>query len=158
MSLSAEDQKRFYAFGWGPTVQPRYKTISAAIEYWMTASREDVAVEQGQSSLTYGVLNKRSAELANFLRQHGVKRGDKFCIYLERSIEMVIGIVACLRLGAAYVPQHVGVAPERTLRPIAAVTGAKVILTLSRLKDNVPVSDNQVLLSIDEPFESCTAK
>ncbi len=83
------------------------------------------------------------------MRAHGVKRGDAVCLFLHRSVEMVVGIVAAIKLGAAYIPQHVGVAPTETLRHVANVTGAKIILGLSELADQIPVGLDQTLITID---------
>jgi amino acid adenylation domain-containing protein len=62
---------------------------------------------------------------------------------------MIVGILAAFKLGAAYVPQHVGVAPDEAMRHISDVTGAKVILSLSHLAPKVPVAQDQTLISID---------
>ncbi|KIC08018.1 peptide synthetase [Leisingera sp. ANG-M1] len=147
--LSAADRARFLAFGFGPVEQPRFATISAALLNQMATRPQTVAAEAGDRSMTYGALDAASDRLAGVLQAHGVKRGDAVCLYLHRSLEMLVGIAAILKLGAAYVPQHVGVAPPETLRHIAGVTGAKVILSLSELSGQVPVAADQTLITID---------
>ena len=54
--------------------------------------------------MSYQDLDNQSSLLANFLRSNGVETGDKVCIFLERSIEMMVGILGILKSGAAYVP------------------------------------------------------
>ena len=147
--LSPIDQIKFRKFGWGPDQLPRHRTIANAIRHQMQQNPEDIAVECGSHKLSYAALDQASNRLANVLRTHGVKRGDAVCLFLHRSIEMVIGIVAAMKLGAAYVPQHVGVAPSETLHHIADVTNARVLLSLSELADQVPVSAEQTLITID---------
>ena len=63
---------------------------------------------------------------------------------------MVVGILAILKAGAAYVPQHVGVTPQATLEHIIRVTSAKVILTISSLQHLVPVPGGHECIAIDE--------
>ncbi|WP_170559462.1 amino acid adenylation domain-containing protein [Ruegeria atlantica] len=148
-ALSPEDQEQFLAFGWGPQVLPRHATIADALCQSLLRQADATAVEFADHSLTYRTLDEASNRLANVMRAHGVKRGDAVCLFLHRSIEMIVGIVAAIKLGAAYIPQHVGVAPTETLRHVAKVTDAKIILSLSELTDQVPVSLNQTLITID---------
>ncbi|MFA3920602.1 amino acid adenylation domain-containing protein [Ruegeria hyattellae] len=147
--LTALDRKRFRAFGWGPQKAPRHPTIAAAIRIQMRRYPDVVAVDCGGHKLSYAALDAASNRLASVLRAHGVRRGDSVCLFLHRSIEMVVGIVAAMKLGAAYVPQHVGVAPTETLRHVADMTGAKVLLSLSELADQLPIAVDQTLISID---------
>lgn len=147
--LTVPDQKRFRAFGWGPRQAPRHPTIAAAIRHQMRCNPTEIAVECAGHRLSYAALDAASNRLAGVLRAHGVRRGDAVCLFLYRSIDMVVAIVAALKLGAAYVPQHVGVAPTETLRHVADVTGAKVVLSLSELADQVPVAPHQTLIAID---------
>lgn len=149
--LSPADQERFYRFGWGSTDTPRFPTVIAGILHQMKTQPHAIAAEAAGKTLTYGALDQASERLADSLRSRGVCRGDAVCLYLHRSLEMIVGIVAIMKVGAAYVPQHVGVAPTEALRHIAHVTAAKAILTLDAVKDQVPVADGQDLLPID-PF------
>ncbi|MFZ0544956.1 MAG: AMP-binding protein, partial [Candidatus Promineifilaceae bacterium] len=91
------------------------------------------------------------------LTRHGVSSGDSVALFLQRSIPMVVGIIATLKIGAAYVPQHVGVAPEAQLLHVLEAASIKVILTISTLQHLVPVPKGHICLAIDklmaEPFE-----
>ncbi|EEE35846.1 linear gramicidin synthetase subunit C [Rhodobacteraceae bacterium KLH11] len=147
--LGPEDRARFQSFGWGPRIAPRHATIAKALRQQLHSHAAETAVECAGHSISYRVLDEASNRLANVMRAHGVKRGDAVCLFLHRSVEMVVGIVAAMKLGAAYVPQHVGVAPTKTLRHVANATGAKVILSLSALADQVPVESDQTLICID---------
>ncbi|MDA7965235.1 amino acid adenylation domain-containing protein [Ruegeria sp.] len=147
--LAPKDREQFKRFGWGPEVQPRHATIADAIRHSLRHHPDAIAVECAGYQLSYRALDDASNRLANVLRAHGVKRGDAVCLFLHRSIEMVVGIVAAMKLGAAYVPQHVGVAPTETMRHVAKVTRAKVLLSLSHVADQVPVEPDQTLIRID---------
>lgn len=63
---------------------------------------------------------------------------------------MLVGIVATLRLGAAYVPQHVGVAPPDMLKHISATVNAKVILTMRELSANLPADAQRQIICIED--------
>lgn len=152
--LSTIDQERFLAFGWGPEIAPRFPTMIAAIDAQMRAQPDAIAAECAGDCITYGTLDRAANRLAHRLAALGVKRGDAVCLYLRRSIQMLVGIIATMRLGAAYVPQHVGVAPEQGMRHIAQVTGAKVILTLRELQEQVPVADHQDLIAIEDVMDA----
>ena len=148
--MSEKDQLLFRQFGWGPKVEPRFPTITSAIIHQMRLQPDAIAAEteNGQKSLSYGALDRASKALAEILLENGVKKGDAVCLYLQRSLEMLVGIVAILRIGAAYVPQHVGVAPPHTLEHIARFTGTKVMLTLPEMIEEMPTISGVATRSI----------
>lgn len=148
-TLPARDRQLFRTFGIGPVIQPRFKTIHAGFDFFARRQPDAVAVEHKGERLTYAELDAAADRLARALLASGIGRGDAVCLYLERSIEMIVGILATLRIGAAYVPQHVGVATEEMLRHISGVTDARVVLTLAKLADAVPVLDGQQIIEID---------
>ena len=136
--LSPEEAKNFYTFGWGPIKTPRFATIIDGFHHFAVRQPEAIAAEHEGITITYGVLNARANALATQLQRRGVGRGDAVCLYLQRSIAMLVGILASLKLGAHYVPQHVGVATDETLNHIALATGSKVVLTCPELMNDLP--------------------
>ena len=144
----------FTRFGAGPVVAPLFETIAAGFRYYAQRQPDEIAVICAENQLTYAQLDSAADKLAHVLADKGVKRGDRVCLFLTRSISMVVGIIACMRLGAAHVPQHLGVAPEATLRTILQVTGAQVILTVSAHAAQVPVTAGQHVIAIDEVMVS----
>lgn len=87
-----------------------------------------VAVVDGDRSMTYAELDERSSRLANLLVHLGVERGERVGLYLDKSLEAVIGIYAVLKTGAAYVPLDAAAPPAR-LGYIAADCGLRCLLT-----------------------------
>ena len=147
--LTPEDRALFQRFAAGPTVAPRFPTILAAFRHFARRQPEAVAaVHQGQS-ISYGALDAASDRVARVLRTHGVRPGDAVGLYLQRSIGMLAGILGAMKAGAAYIPQHLGVAPDDVLRHAGEVTGARVLLSLSHLTHPVPVAPHQTLIQID---------
>jgi len=97
-----------------------------------------IAVEHEGRRLSYQQLDRRAQQLAILLRQRGVREGTRVGIFIERSLEMVVGIVAILKCGAAYVPQDARISPPAQLQHVVAVSNIRLVLTLSHLQTRVP--------------------
>jgi amino acid adenylation domain-containing protein len=83
------------------------------------------------SSLTYGELNSRAEQLAGFLVKNGVAPGHIVPLVLERSIEMVVSMLAVLKAGGAYLPLDPAYPKER-IDFILAEADPRVVLTMQR--------------------------
>ena len=155
-TLSPADQLLFEHFGQGPQIDLPYECIHHAFEAQVLAHPQAIAAQHLGETITYQELDRQANRLAAILAGHGVSTGDNVGLFLQRSIPMLVGIMASLKVGAAYVPQHVGVAPESQLQHIIDTTSAKVILTISSLHHLVPVPEGHICLAIDkimaEPF------
>ena len=139
----------FEQFGTGPSVTPRFATILAGFEYFAATQPDALAVECGGQSVSYKALDEAAGRLAYRLSEAGIGHGDAVGLYLQRSIPMVVGILACMKVGAYYIPQHVGVATDKSIRHISAVTGARVVLTLEELADAIPLIEGQTLMVLE---------
>jgi amino acid adenylation domain-containing protein len=78
--------------------------------------------------ITYGELNKKSNQLAHVLREKGIGPDTVVGIMMERSLEMVIGILGILKAGGAYLPIDPEY-PEERKKYMLADSGAKILLT-----------------------------
>ncbi len=83
---------------------PRDKTIPQLFEEQVQKHPNKIAVCFENQSLTYRELNQQANQLAHYLRQQGVVAETLVAICMERSIEMIIGILGILKAGGAYVP------------------------------------------------------
>ncbi|MFC0562219.1 non-ribosomal peptide synthetase [Halalkalibacter alkalisediminis] len=63
-----------------------------------------IAIVDGAKSITYEKLNQKSNQLARYLLGKGISKEEKVGIYVNRSIDMVIGMLAVIKAGASYVP------------------------------------------------------
>ena len=144
------DQVLFEKFGQGIMADVPYDCIHHAFETQVAAQPQATAVQHHSESITYGELDRQANRLATLLAQHGVKTGDNVGLFLQRSIPMIVGIMATLKAGAAYVPQHLGVAPEHHLKYVMETAQTKVSLTLSHLQHLIPVLDGHVIITVDE--------
>jgi len=79
-------------------------------------------------AVSYGELNRRSNQLAHYLRELGVRPDERVAICVERSLEMVVGLLAVLKAGGAYVPLDPGYPGER-LQYMVEDSGPVALLT-----------------------------
>jgi amino acid adenylation domain-containing protein len=92
------------------------------------AHPDRTAVVDGEREITYAELDDRSSRLARQLLDLGVRRGDRVGLFLDKSLESVVGIYGAMKAGACYVPFDPG-APVRRLAGIAADAGIRVLLS-----------------------------
>ncbi len=104
----------------------------------------DVALSCGDDQLTYGELDRRSNRLAHFLRSRGVGPDVLVGLYLERSIEMVVGILGILKAGGAYVPFD-PMYPADRLAFMIEDSGVRIVLTQVALEPAIAGTDVEAL-------------
>lgn len=80
------------------------KSIGKYFEDIVETNPNKVILEEKANSFTYVTLNEKSNQLARYLKQLGVVRGEKVGIYLEPSVELIIAIIGILKIGGACVP------------------------------------------------------
>ena len=80
------------------------KTIVDLFEKIVAEKPTDTAVVCDKKQLTYDELNRKANQLANYLRKQHIGRNDLVGIMTKRSLEMVVGLLAILKVGACYVP------------------------------------------------------
>ncbi len=114
------------------TDYPRDLCIHQLFEAQAQRTPDAVAVVFEHEELTYGELNRRSNQLAHHLRVLGVRPEVLVAVCLERSLEMVIGLLGILKAGGAYVPLDPAYPKER-LAFMLEDTQAPVLLTQERL-------------------------
>ncbi|ARU88538.1 non-ribosomal peptide synthetase [Pseudomonas sp. M30-35] len=89
---------------------------------------DHVALRDQNQYLSYAELHSRSNQLAHYLRTQGVGREDRVALYLDRSAQMVLAMLAVLKSGAAFVPLDVQQPAQRSL---AILQQAKPLFILS---------------------------
>ena len=102
-------------------------------------------------SLTYAALDAHANRLANHLRGLGVGPETVVGLCVERSPEMVVGLLGILKAGAAYLPLDPNYPRER-LAFMLSDAGAPVLVTQQALLDRLPVSAAIVRLDADGPL------
>lgn len=102
---------------------------------------ERVAVRFADESVSYAQLHARVESMAVRLRELGVEPGEPVALMTPRSVEMVVGIFAILRLGATYVPIDQENPPAR-VQSILRDSGAQVCLTMAMIRTRADVNAN----------------
>lgn len=93
-----------------------------------------VALEFEGRQLSYRELDARSNRLARYLRRKGVAAEERVAILMERSLELVVGLLGILKAGGAYVPLDAEYPAER-LGLMLEDSGARVVVTQERLRE-----------------------
>jgi len=97
---------------------------------------EAVAVECGGERVSYEELNRRANGVAQQLRQRGVRGETLVGLCMERSVEMVVGMLGVLKAGGAYVPLDPGY-PQERLRYMMEDSGVEVVLSVAGVEEKV---------------------
>jgi amino acid adenylation domain-containing protein len=86
------------------TPYPMDKTLNILFEEQVLKTPDHIALRLGKESMTYKELNERANQLARLIIERGVKPGDNVGLLVQRSFDMIIGMYAILKAGAAYIP------------------------------------------------------
>jgi len=132
---------------------PRNKSVAQLFEEIVSAQPENVAVVFGKQRLTYHELNVRANRLAHRLRRIGVREEIMVGSCIDRSLELIVALVAILKAGGAYVPLDASYPKER-FDLMLEDTKPKVILTHKCFASTVLKGTSVSLLCIDELDDS----
>jgi amino acid adenylation domain-containing protein len=126
---------------------PANKLIHELFAEQVEMTREAAAVEFEGRQLTYGELNRQANQLAHHLQTLGVKPEARVAICVERGLEMIVGLLAILKAGAAYVPLDPAYPQERLQymlkesQPVTLLTQAKAREKMGLLPAGLPILD-----------------
>lgn len=146
--------ERQQVLGWSASSDPKEtssQSLQEMLELQIERQRDAVAVTSGAQAITYGELGERAARLANLLSSKGAGPETVVALYLDRSIEMVIGMVGVLQAGAAHVlldPQW----PAERLRHIFRDVSGAIVLTHSSVANRLP-EEWEERIYLDMPCE-----
>ncbi len=127
------------------------QTLTSLFELQVDKTPDAIALEFRDESLSYAELDRRSNQLANYLREHEVSTGCFVGVFMERSIEMVVALYGILKAGAAYVPLDPDY-PEQRIQWMLDDTASPVILTQGHLQDRIHVAGTE-LLCLDRDWQ-----
>ena len=111
--------------------------IQELFEAQVERTPEAIAVTYRDRQLTYYQLNQRANQLAHYLRELGVKPDALIGFCIDRSLEMIVGLLGILKAGGAYVPLDPTYPPER-LAYMVDDSQVSVLLTQSQLIAKFP--------------------
>ena len=149
ISLLGEDEQQLLSeWGVNSHKHPDAKPVHQLIERQAAAIPAATALIFEDQSLSYAELNTRANRLSHYLIGLGVKPETRVGIAMERSIEMVVGLLAILKAGGAYVPLDPEYPSER-LAFIADDSGIELLLTQHHLRRSLPVADGLSVVELD---------
>jgi amino acid adenylation domain-containing protein len=122
---------------------PREAAVHQLIEAQAARTPDLTAIVFDGASLSYAELNSRANQLAHHLRALGVGPDVLVALCVERSLEMIVGMLAILKAGGAYLPLDPAYPAER-LRFMLADTRAPIMLTQARLTAQLPAQTTQI--------------
>ncbi len=114
-----------------------FRCLHELFEMRAKAQPQAVAVVFENTSLSYGELNARANQLARHLRAQGVGPEVRVGLAMERSVELVVGMLAILKAGGAYVPLDPAY-PTQRLAFMIGDAGLERVLTQERLLERLP--------------------
>src|SRR5450830_1000439 len=145
--LLDEEQRQQLLEGFNATAvgYPQDLTLHGLFEAQVSSSGDSVAVVDEKGSLTYDALNRQANRIAHRLIGLGIGPDDRVAICVDRSLEMVAGLLGILKAGAAYVPLDPAYPLDRLAYMLESCTPA-LILTQQALHSVLPPSAVPVLL------------
>ncbi|MBW4573676.1 MAG: amino acid adenylation domain-containing protein [Aphanothece sp. CMT-3BRIN-NPC111] len=148
--LTPVEQKLLVEWNQTQTEYFQHKCIHQLFEEQVERTPDAVAVIFENQQLTYQQLNKKANQLAHYLHNLGIKPEALVGIYVERSLEMVVGLLGILKAGGAYVPLDPAYPKER-LQFMLSDTQIKILVTQERFLNQIPEpSINLVCLDTDQ--------
>ncbi|WP_408890052.1 amino acid adenylation domain-containing protein [Myxococcus faecalis] len=156
--LSAEELERTLRT-WNETTAayPRERLIHELIAEQARLRPDAVAVTHGEGRLTYGELERSSNQMAHALRARGLGPGRLAGICVERSLEMLVGLLGILKAGGAYLPLD-PTYPRERLRYMLRDSGAALLVTQERLVERLPSQDVPVLVLEQQALDALSAE
>lgn len=145
--LTPLDRTRFTQFGFGERHPVPFASVHAAFEHRARLSPDATAVEHLDRSISYTALDASANKLALQLRRLGVGPGVRVCLLVQRSIPMVVGILAVLKAGGAYVPLDGGIVTDSTLEHVIVDSRALLVLAL---RDFIPRIKSGSVLCLED--------
>ncbi|MBV9706298.1 MAG: amino acid adenylation domain-containing protein [Chloroflexi bacterium] len=131
-------------------VYPRNKCVPELVAAQAATMPDKVALIVGDRMLNYGELNRQANQLAYHLQMLGVQRDVLVGLCVERSLDMVVGLLGILKAGGAYVPLDPAYPPER-LAFMLADAQISVLITQQHLTTRLPTDGvRMVCLDSDE--------
>jgi amino acid adenylation domain-containing protein len=152
LPLLTSPERQEIVFEWNRTDVPyaREECIHDLFEAQVERTPNAIALTYRQEDLSYEQLNYRANQLASYLRARGVGPRSLVAVYLERSAEMIIGLLGILKAGAAYLPLNPS-EPTTRLRFMMEDAESQITLTQERFADSIPIP-NAIHLCLDNEW------
>lgn len=139
LTILTEPEKKQLLHDWNATDvhYPRESCIHRLFEMQADRTPDAIAVQYEDELLSYKELNQRANQLAHYMQSKGVGHEVLVGVYMERSADMLTGVLGVLKSGGAYVPLDPDF-PKDRIAYMLDHSEVRVILTQQRLKEELP--------------------
>jgi len=149
--LSAAEEAQVLRQASGPRAEYESEaSLAELFERQAERTPEQIAVIHEEKQFTYRELNARANQLAHYLRSRGVKPESLVALVMERSVEMVVGVLGVMKAGGAYLPVDPTYPLER-VRFMLEDAGARLVLTAGAVAPSDEAGSSHVM-RVDEQW------
>ncbi|WP_449124152.1 amino acid adenylation domain-containing protein [Pseudomonas viridiflava] len=159
LPLLSTDEREATLQGWnaGLKAYPTKQCAHQRFETQVLKTPQAIALSLGSEQLSYDQLNQSANQLAHKLREQGVGPDVRVGLAAERSLDMIVGLLAILKAGGAYVPLDPDY-PQDRLSFLMEDSCIELLLTQASVLDLLPVPANVQCLLIDASLEGCNSE
>jgi amino acid adenylation domain-containing protein/non-ribosomal peptide synthase protein (TIGR01720 family) len=157
LSMISAAQRQQVLIDWNQTSapQPKGHILHTMFEHQVEVTPGAVAVVCDGNKTTYQQLNERSNQVAHYLLQRGIKPDTLVGIAVARNVDMLIGVMAILKAGAAYCPLDPAY-PKARITHMLEDSGVELVLTQSAVVEHLPQSSAE-LVRLDSDWPALIA-
>ncbi|MBC3955564.1 non-ribosomal peptide synthetase [Pseudomonas triticifolii] len=154
LPLLSADEREATVQGWnaGLKAYPTGQCAHQRFEAQAAQTPQAIALSLGAEQLSYEHLNRRANPLAHKLREQGVGPDVRVGLAAERSLDMIVGLLAILKAGGAYVPLDPDY-PQDRLSFLMQDSGIELLLTQAAVLDRLPVPAHVQCLLLDTSLD-----
>lgn len=127
---------------------PSDQTIVQLFQKQVASTPDQIAIKYKNSCMTYKELDKKSNQIAHFLRSQGIQPNDVIALRLNKSLEMIAGIFGIIKSGACYLPIDLSY-PQTRIDFMIKDSGTKFLLTNTAHCEEIEASIPSYLLDFD---------
>jgi len=149
--LTEEERERVHAFNDTAPSWLAESTVCEMFEQQASNAPAAVAAVFEDHYLSYDQLNRRANKLAHFLKGIGVGSEVPVILLMDRSLQVVVSLLAVLKAGGAYVPLDSGI-PQERLRRLLKDAGSRIIITQERFVESLAGTD-ATLVVLDRTWD-----
>jgi amino acid adenylation domain-containing protein len=146
LPILPENERNQLLFNWNHTQveYPSHLCLHEIFEQQVEQNPEIIAVKFEGEELTYRELNEKATQLAAYLQSLGVQPDVLVGLCVERSVEMIVGILGILKVGGAYVPVD-PIYPSERIKFMLEDANISILLTQQHLLENLPKTVDQII-------------
>jgi tyrocidine synthetase-3 len=150
--LSREEKKRLlYDFNQTAALYPKERTIHELFEESVDKIPDNTAIVDEDKGITYKELNERANQLAGIISGKGIKPDTLAAIMVDRSVEMIVGILGILKAGGAYLPIDTD-SVENRIQFMLEDSAVTLLLTKTDFEDKAGFNRESIILDDNEIY------